>query len=407
MDNARQNKSVKRQALRGWLLVAAVGVGAATLGFLAARPFWKRDAGNQAPPDQKGPPSTPKDAFAGPAFSPEATVEDLKQEALRAAAELAKTYPDGTDALDLKARVERELGNSAEAVSLWERCVELDPGFAGAYYGLGSVAARQGEHQRAVPLLRKGLALAPSDARIPPLLGDALLKLGRVPEAIELLETEVVGRGKRGEPVSGAAVVQLGQAYLQEQDFDKAMGMFQSAIAANPNHKEAYYGAARAAARLQRKELSRKYMDRFKELARKQLRDESHRLMTIDHPGSTHQFAAQIHFEAGSIYLRHGSLPEAETMWRKAAVLDPENVECLTRLASLCEQNGQESEALRFCEQLCQMDPENPDYWLDVGLLRARLGRFDAGAEAVNKAIEIDPENPRYREAYRLIMKGE
>lgn len=389
-----------------WLLLVAVAACAVVVGAFAARLFWHTGARKEAWRRQEESLGAREDSFPEPAFSPTATTEDLKHEAVRVASELVEGHPNCAHSLAVMAGVQSDLGNSAEAVKYWERCVQLDPNLVEAYCNMGVVARDRGDYGKAADLFRQAWASDPRDLRVPVLLGDVLMKGRKIEEAIEVLEKHLEQRTQQGLPTSAEVVVTLAHAYLQVHEYRKAEWAFETAIQVAPTDKRAHYGLARACARLGQKEKARQHMETFKRLAKDQLSDRTGQVRAFDDLVSTRELVARAHLGAGRAYLKHGNIAKAERIWRKAAVLDPKNIECRTALASLYEQNNREREALQVCEQLRKIDPQNADYWLNVGLLSARLDRLDAALAAVEQAIRLDPGNPRYREAYELIKKG-
>ena len=339
--------------------------------------------------------------FSEPAFSPQATIEDLKQEAMRVAGQVVEDCPHAPEPLDQMARLQYTFGKADGAVQLWQQCLELDPDFVDAYYGMGYVAWEKGEYAGAAQLFAEVSVRSPDDARIPFLLGDALMKQGKMKEAVAVLERSV-----RAQTASTAVVVCLAQAYLQLREYERAKHMFQVAIQEDPTHKQAHYGLATAYARLGQKDESRQCMEKFRTLATKVLREHGEQIRAFGDSASTRQIVTRTHTEAGKIYLEHANPLKAERMWQRAAVLDPEDVECRTHIARLYDRNGRFDEAIQVYQQLCRIDPENGDYWLDVGVLNGRLSRWDAALDAIQRAIELDPGNVKYQQTYDLVKKA-
>jgi len=391
------------------LLLVVVAAGIAVLACLAVRSLWQhrherpRQLPRQHQVGRHGPafPANGTDSFPQPAFSPQASVEDLKREALRVAGELVESYPHAPQALGQMARLQYTFGDVDRAEELWRRCVELEPGFADAYYGIAYAAKEKGQYATAVELFRKVSALSPGDPRIPFLLGDALMKEGKMEEAVVVLKKSV-----QAHTASAATVVCLGQAYLQLRQYERAKQVFQAAIDADPTQKQAYYGLATAYARLGQKDHSRQLMEKFSSMATKALRDHGQRIRAFGDLVSIRQIATQTLNEAARVYLQHANPEKAEEMWRRAALLDPNATPCRTHLAQLYEQHDRLEEALAVCRQLARIDPQNADYWFNVGVLAGRLDHAGAALEAIRRAVQLDPHNTKYRQAYDLIQKS-
>jgi tetratricopeptide (TPR) repeat protein len=340
-------------------------------------------------------------SFPEPAFLPGAAPEELKIEARRVAGRLAGDFPREPLALDMRARTESAFGNSAEAVKLWEACLALDPVFAPACHGIGYVAKERGDFETAVVMLRKAAALAPANRGYSTDLVDAFMGADRMREAVAELK-----RFMASGPVREAAAMQLGQACLALDEPENARRAFTAAVQAAPQDSQAHFGLGNAYARLGQSAKARAEMEQFRKLSAEGRTAAGERVRNSGNPALVRDIAVRAHVEAADFYQAHGNPERAEELWRRAAALDPHNVECRVRLADLYERGGRDGEALRFCEQLKQIQPGCGDHWLNVGLLSARLGRTAAGLAAVEKAVQLDPQNRKYREAYDAIRRA-
>ncbi len=153
-----------------------------------------------------------------------------------------------------------------------------------------------------------------------------------------------------------------------------------------------------------RPEQARVQRDHFQKLSEADLASTRERIRTSP-DGVSRSIAIEAHNECARVFLQGGDSAAAETLWRKAAVLNPRDVESRTQLAHLYERTNRERLALCRCEQLRNLQPDNPDHWLNLGLLSARLGRLAVAQEAVAKAIELNPQEPKYRRVYDAISQ--
>ena len=337
-------------------------------------------------------------AFPGPAFSPQATVADLKQAAQEIADELAASYPDSPDSWNVLAQLQFHLGNTPEAIKLWERCLAARPQSSDALYGLGYIAYLEGENAEAVERFRAALATSPDDGRIPLLLAECLTRVGKPEEAVPLLQDCL----KRSQGALSVLVL-LGQTYLDLGQYENAQAVFEKAAQVDPTNRVAWFGLGTAWARLGNAEKSKQAMDTFKALIADERPLSTARVLSFDDTAKGREVAVLIHHETAAVYLGHGNLQKAEEVWLKASALDPRDVRCRKELAALYERTDRDRSALRVCEQLRDIEPANADYWLNVGVLNARLARYDAALAAVEEAIRLDPANPKYRQAHDVI----
>jgi predicted Zn-dependent protease len=100
---------------------------------------------------------------------------------------------------------------------------------------------------------------------------------------------------------------------------------------------------------------------------------------------------ARTYVDAGRVCHAHGSLPKAEFFWRRAAVLDPGNVDCRQALAWMYLQSGRPAETIRLLEQLTEIEPENPSYPTEIARLYVATGRFATAKETLKRVCEKNP----------------
>jgi tetratricopeptide (TPR) repeat protein len=257
-----------------------------------------------------------------PSLPPNPTTEDLKLELRRVAVQLADDFPNVPTVIDVRARVEWELGNSAEAVKLWERCLSLDPGFGVAYGGIAAVAAKKGDFQTAVAMYRKAVALLPNDRDLPVVLAETLLAANRTREA----ETELERFSQSGR-MTGLAALYLGQARLDLNDLEGARQAFRTAIDLSPTLKKAHYGLAQVYTRLGNREKARFHMDNFRELAAKDRQTHGERAQRLRSPTALRDLALRVYEESAQRYDRRGNATRAAELRRRAASLSTSNLE--------------------------------------------------------------------------------
>jgi tetratricopeptide (TPR) repeat protein len=106
----------------------------------------------------------------------------------------------------------------------------------------------------------------------------------------------------------------------------------------------------------------------------------------------THRSTAHTHTDIGRVYNEYGYPDKAEPLWQKAAIYDPNNIECRFHLAALYLQKNKLIDALGLYEQVAQIEPENGVSYFFIGNINARLNRFDDAEMAYKKVIEAAPK---------------
>jgi tetratricopeptide (TPR) repeat protein len=133
-----------------------------------------------------------------------------REQAARNFDKAAKANPHWTLPLLSRGVLELEAGNADAAAKTFRQAIEVAPEDHNAYYFCALALSRGGEDKRpeAIKVLRKGLAIAPEDAKSRVLLGQTQVTEGRVKEGIAELE-----RALASEPNNATALYQLGLAY--------------------------------------------------------------------------------------------------------------------------------------------------------------------------------------------------
>lgn len=386
------------------LLLAVGAIGAAVAAYLVATSAQRTplpiSAENRLDRVEPPPPEPPAEAW-GPAYGPQATADELRTEARRVAEAVAGAYPQDAAALGVLARFRYALGESAEAVELWQRGVSLDPAYAEGHFGIGAAALRRGEFATAQESLQRAADLMPGDPRTATALAAAWLGLGRIEQAIAVLEKFV-----QAGPLSADAAIVLGQAYLEQQQYDKAQRLFEQVVRQAPREAKAYYGLARCCLRLGRRDEANQYMQRFQESQKHRVEEELRAAHAFSDTAHSRGLLVQTLAEAAVVYFRTGDAGQAERLWRSVAHLDPRDVASRRQLMQLYQAQDRSREALVVGEQLCGLEPANPELWFQLAVLHGVLEDFDAALAAANRALELDPHNERYRQARDLIRKG-
>ncbi len=311
----------------------------------------------------------------------------LRRQALVLADRLLREFPASPDALFLRGLILAKWAYGTEAARCWEECLKLVPGHAAAYVQLGQSAYRAGDYERAAAMFRRAVEI---DAKVPAAslgLGEALLDGGRTDEAVLVLAKHIAQW-----PDSAPGQLRLGEAYLRQRSYQEAKTCFERLTKLEPGFARGYFGLMTACARLgehqQAQECQAKFgqlrtTDRTVALARK--REQG------DEP-TLRRMLAETYVSAGSLYLAHGLVQEAEDCWKKAAARDPTDAESRRLLAKALIERGDYRSALQPVEELQRLQPKVADYWLSGGRLHASLQQFEAAERSFQKAIELAPK---------------
>ncbi len=125
-------------------------------------------------------------------------------------------------------------GLLAEAERIYRQLLADDPHHAPALHLLGVIHHQRGDHQVALDLIARAIALAPTKAVYQNNYGAALLSLGRYAEARDAFERALSIR-----PAYADALANLGMAQTSLGQDISALTSFQKALELQPGHPDA------------------------------------------------------------------------------------------------------------------------------------------------------------------------
>ncbi|MHB8952854.1 MAG: tetratricopeptide repeat protein [Pirellulaceae bacterium] len=316
------------------------------------------------------------------------TAEALYEETLRGVEGLVQLFPDNPDALEMKARVQVWLGNSAQAEAIWQQCLQLNPQYIHAYIGMASAAAKRAEHEKSLELAQHVLTLDADNFQARAILADALLQLGRASEVPGVLEEHL-----SKDPRSRGYYL-LGQAYAQTGNSEKARDNYEAAVRIFPDYTEVYNGLAMAYQRLGETDKAKQAMEKFQQLGRAVEQDPTRfRESAATDLAVLLRDAATLYTDAGRILYVADRAREAEQFWLRAAALDHSNVPCRQSLAWACRNAGRQGENIVWLKQLAELEPANVSYWIEIGRIYEDLLLLPAAEQAFREACQVAPES--------------
>jgi tetratricopeptide (TPR) repeat protein len=323
----------------------------------------------------------------------------LRNECFDVAESLVRTLPGNPHSLCLLGTVHNMFASEAEALRLWERCLEIEPQFADAHLMLGHRAVSHSDFAAAEQHFRHALRIDPTWDEVPLPLADALLQQDKPREAVRVLESFVTRQ-----PHSFEGWCRLGKAYDQLQHYDLATKSYAKALELDDESPDAHYGVGTALQKLGEEAQAREHLDRFRQLQsaleqlvrdqRADLTDESRLKLRT----------ATTYLTAARVYALHAQLEEAEAHWQRSAELNPQNRESRESLADLYSRQGRAEQALALRRELCDLEPGNPARWLTYGKLAYQHRRLDEAAGAFRYLIEQAPQQP---DGYALLAQVE
>lgn len=316
------------------------------------------------------------------------SVAQLIEESKQVVNLVKSAFPGDPDAAEVAARLYFRLGETQIAEETWKQCLQLNSKFVYAYDGLGRVAAKRGDNERAIELFQEALRVDPRAFDTQVELAQALIDTNQMKDAVALLKTNV-----KHNPRRYRGYVLLGMAYMHREDYAQAKASYRAALDASPQHANACFGLASACARLGETEQAEKYMNQFRKLRAGERKIGTQERSTFDDLASMCIDTAASYTAAGLVCYAHQDAVDTELLCRRAARLDPKNTKCRQGLAWLTLQDGKPEETIRVFEELVQLEPENMSYPLQIARIHASTGRPAQGERFLRAATQAESEN--------------
>jgi tetratricopeptide (TPR) repeat protein len=109
--------------------------------------------------------------------------------------------------------------------------------------------------------------------------------------------------------------------------------------------------------------------------------------------GAENPAAAKALFYQGVALAAMGRFVEAETAYRSALALDPNDFKTWNNLAGvLFDSRGKAIEGLRCLERALKLEPRNKLGWSNLASMVGRLGRHEKALEFAERALALDPQ---------------
>ncbi|MBC7544763.1 MAG: tetratricopeptide repeat protein [Candidatus Sericytochromatia bacterium] len=344
------------------------------------------------------------------------------------------TSSDTAEARFNLARCHTLLGETDEAIVLWNGVLAAEPGCGAASYWLGTIYRDLGRPQDAVNILQPasdddapacwalagdilgdvgvwGLAVtaykqaldqADDDSELWRRYGKALEQQGRMREAIEATEHSV-----NLEPTA-ANMTQWGHQLGQMGEWEAALPLFERANELDDEYPEAIYRWAQAKEDLCRFDESIGLYERLLMLhpmytaARLSLASLHARLGNLAAASvqfgqalAAHPHPTEVHLRWGIALAQGGAWQEALSHLEAVIGLDPRSSVAYHYLGLALMQLKRGADALRFFRRSYELDGANVQVLIDWGIALGSLGHFDKALARFKAALIQAPRHPR------------
>ena len=271
---------------------------------------------------------------------------------------------------------QRTAESTAESVELFLEAIELDPGFAEAWAGLGDAYRHQTYYgglprdeviPKAEQATRRALEIDPDLAEGHAALGGLMVSLGRIDEAQTELE-----RAIELNPSYSPAYNWLGQSYNEMGRPDKGMQLFLEGLEIDPLSAVLRANLGSTLMIMGRTEEARRNFERLMET----------------HPDSPFGYFGLAYNEYSA-----GRADRALAWILEAILKDPSRVSYRLAVSDIYQELGDISSANRWVESAKRLQPDNADVEVAQLTLALQSGQMEAAVALASSVAE----RPRYR----------
>lgn len=321
-------------------------------------------------------------------------------DALALYARISELDPGNTDVLMMQSAILGESGRLDEAIACCRKTISLDPGAGDAHVMLGRLLATHGKSDEALVSLEYVVKQDPEYGEAWSTLSSVYLAQGRFVEAEQSSRQAI-----RWLPDSAEAYLNLGNALLSqgrhddalvasakavELDRDNAMiwcslGVIQERAERFENAQASYKNATKLAPLLSSAQIG---------LAR--IHSALGKLSTAEHVLSQALKAQPddtgLQCAMGAFCESKNDLKQAETYFRQALHLNPGLVQAWVDLGNVLQNQERYAEAEQCYQDAIKIAPTHPEAHFNLGVAYQCRGLYERALSSLNQAIKNRPE---------------
>jgi tetratricopeptide (TPR) repeat protein len=253
------------------------------------------------------------------------------------------------------------------SLAIWQDTVAKRPDNFRAHGNLGFALAGAGRWQEAITHYQRALQLKPDFGFAEYNLGLALARVGRAQEAIAHFE-----RAVQLKPEDADAENSLGVALADVGRWQEAIPHYQRALQLKPDYADVEYNLGLALARAGRVQEAIAHLERAVQLK----------------PAD-----AEAENNLGLALVRVGKGQEAIAHFMRAVQLNPADAKIENNLASALAGVGRVQEAIAHFERAVQLKPDYADAEYNLGLALAGADRVQEAIPHFERAVQLKPDD--------------
>jgi tetratricopeptide (TPR) repeat protein len=269
---------------------------------------------------------------------------------------------------------------ATRAIEEYKLALNADPASPELNNALADLYFRTGHSREAESTARELLKSAPDDIDAHKLLGHIYLRTlsegqdtagAAAPATSDVLDKAITEFEKivALQPQSVEERMVLGQLYTVKHDQKKAEEQFKTAQAIEPESEDVVLNLARLYA---------------------ESGDVVHEIKVLEGVAAGSR-TAKVEDALGGAYEQLKQPKEAIAAYRRAAILEPDDLHTLDALAEALLNDNQLDEALKQYRQLADADPENAGALVHIGEIQRRQGKYEDALATILVALKKDP----------------
>ena len=257
-------------------------------------------------------------------------------------------------------------GRLAEAKSMFESLLQLNPGHFDALHLLGLIEGQSGNAKAAADLIAKAITINPNVAAFYFSHANALEELGRPEDAVANYDKAI-----SLDPEFADAYYNRGLALKQLNRLDAAIASYDKAISINPDEADAHSNRGLALAGL------KQFVDA---------------VASYDKAISINPRIAESHYNRGNALQELGQPDAAVASYDRAVSVNPAYVQAWSNRGLALQALKEPDAAVASYDKAISIRPDFAEAWSNRGLALEELAQLEDALASFDKAIGIYPE---------------
>ncbi len=270
------------------------------------------------------------------------------------------------EALNLTGLAHGALGQLDNAITAFQRAIELEPNRYDLFNNFGTVLIDNGNVLHAEKLFKRAISIRRDYPEGWTNLGNSLKKQSQLGNAIAAYKFALSVDSK-----FVPALINIGLAFAEDQQFEFAENALASAVEQKPNDPRCLNNLGMVLLKQDKLDESAQAFEKALEI----------------NPNDT-----EIQLQLGNIYFRSGKRQVAAKFFEKILSKEPDRLDVLITLGMAHQLSGDLDMAAETYQAAIAINPSDPLAYNNLGTVFQKLGDFESARRAFETAIEVDTE---------------